>query len=189
MSSTRRPLAAVRPPLDTKRPWRLSRALMCASRRRMRQCKFCLVPAGLTPTSRRFYEAIASNCVPVLISDRFVVPYATTPAVTAAAHHHPAAASRHVAGLLPDSIIDSFVVRVPENDVTSLPRHLREALPHHAAMLQRLRAYRAAFLYELPLEGDPPAAGAACALIADVTRRFGVRRRVSRGGRARRLER
>ena len=42
---------------------RLSRSLLCGSRRRMRTCKFCLIPPGLTPASRRLYEAIAAKCV------------------------------------------------------------------------------------------------------------------------------
>ena len=71
----------------------------------MRQCKFCLVPAGLTPTSRRFYEAIASTCVPVLISDRFVVPYDPTLAAAAAAANQEEA-PRDVTGLLPQPAID-----------------------------------------------------------------------------------
>ena len=153
------PNAYIREPLDTRKPWRLSRSLMCASRQRMRQCKFCLVPAGLTPTSRRFYEAIATHCIPVLISDKFVVPYA---------------GGHRATGLLPDAALDSFVLRVPEADVKSLPRRLKEALPKYASMLQRLSAHRSAFLYELPLDGERPAAGAACALIADVAKRFGV---------------
>ena len=55
---------------------RLSRPLLCGTRRRMRQCRFCLVPRGITPSSRRLYEALAAKCVPVVVSDRFVVPYA-----------------------------------------------------------------------------------------------------------------
>ena len=35
----------------------------------MRQCKLCLVPAGITPSSRRFYEALVAKCVPVLLAD------------------------------------------------------------------------------------------------------------------------
>lgn len=138
----------------------------CNSRRRMRQCKFCLVPAGLTPTSRRFYEAIATHCVPVVISDRFILPYKDDP-------------TKHRSGILPDAVLDSFIIRVAESEIRSLPRRLREALPKHASMLRRLHAFRSAFLYEMPLPGDRPAMGAACALIADVARRFDIRARGS----------
>ena len=31
----------------------------------MRSCKFCLVPKGVTPSTRRLYEAIITKCVPV----------------------------------------------------------------------------------------------------------------------------
>ena len=34
-------------------------------------------------------------------------------------------------------------------------------------------AYRTAYLYELPLDGHPPAGGAVCAVIAEVAKRFG----------------
>ena len=33
-----------------------------SSRRELRRCKFCLVPAGMTPSSRRYYEAIVAKC-------------------------------------------------------------------------------------------------------------------------------
>ena len=40
-------------------------------------------------------------------------------------------------------------------------------------MSKALLAYRTAFLYELPRDGDPPAGGVICAVIAEVARRFG----------------
>merc|ERR1712097_238950 len=36
---------------------------------------FCLAPKGLTPASRRPYEAIAYGCVPTAVSDDFQLPY------------------------------------------------------------------------------------------------------------------
>ena len=39
-------------------------------------------------------------------------------------------------------------------------------------MLRSVRAHRHAFLYDLPLDGQPPAAGAVCAVMADVARRY-----------------
>ena len=41
------------------------------TRRALRSCKLCLVPAGMTPSSRRFYEALVAKCVPLLLADRF----------------------------------------------------------------------------------------------------------------------
>lgn len=41
----------------------------------MRSSKFCLNIAGDTPSSNRLFDAIASNCVPVIISDEIELPY------------------------------------------------------------------------------------------------------------------
>ncbi|KAL6509006.1 hypothetical protein OROGR_023113 [Orobanche gracilis] len=41
----------------------------------MRSSKFCLNIAGDTPSSNRLFDAIASHCVPVVISDDIELPY------------------------------------------------------------------------------------------------------------------
>ncbi|QHO04953.1 putative arabinosyltransferase [Arachis hypogaea] len=41
----------------------------------MRSSKFCLNIAGDTPSSNRLFDAIASHCVPVIISDAIELPY------------------------------------------------------------------------------------------------------------------
>lgn len=41
----------------------------------MRNSKFCLHLAGDTPSSNRLFDAIASHCVPVVISDEVELPY------------------------------------------------------------------------------------------------------------------
>lgn len=41
----------------------------------MRRSKFCLNIAGDTPSSNRLFDAIASHCVPVIISDDIEVPF------------------------------------------------------------------------------------------------------------------
>ncbi|KAK7271119.1 hypothetical protein RJT34_26757 [Clitoria ternatea] len=41
----------------------------------MRASKFCLNVAGDTPSSNRLFDAIASHCVPVIISDAIELPY------------------------------------------------------------------------------------------------------------------
>ena len=43
-----------------------------ATRVSMRGCKLCLVPPGITSSSRRFYEALVARCVPLLVADSFV---------------------------------------------------------------------------------------------------------------------
>ncbi|XP_028107066.1 probable arabinosyltransferase ARAD1 [Camellia sinensis] len=46
-----------------------------ASSQGMRSSKFCLNPAGDTPSSCRLFDAIASHCVPVIVSDKIELPY------------------------------------------------------------------------------------------------------------------
>ncbi|XP_034699325.1 probable arabinosyltransferase ARAD1 isoform X3 [Vitis riparia] len=41
----------------------------------MRSSKFCLHPAGDTPSSCRLFDAIMSHCVPVIVSDQIELPY------------------------------------------------------------------------------------------------------------------
>lgn len=41
----------------------------------MHTSKFCLNIAGDTPSSNRLFDAIASHCVPVIISDDIELPY------------------------------------------------------------------------------------------------------------------
>uniref|UniRef100_A0A7C9AXF7 Exostosin GT47 domain-containing protein n=1 Tax=Opuntia streptacantha TaxID=393608 RepID=A0A7C9AXF7_OPUST len=41
----------------------------------MRSTKFCLDPAGDTPSSCRLFDAIVSHCVPVIVSDKVELPY------------------------------------------------------------------------------------------------------------------
>ena len=113
---------------------------MCGVRQRMRRCKFCLVPRGVTPSARRFYEAIATKCVPVVLSDRFVLPYV---------------ASGGGAGLLSAAAVRSFSLHVPEGKPENAPRVVRQAMENHAQMMANLDAHRAAFLYELPADGQP----------------------------------
>ena len=42
---------------------------------------FCIIPRGDTASSRRFYCAILTLCIPVVISDAFVFPLLEDPAV------------------------------------------------------------------------------------------------------------
>ncbi|KAF5939926.1 hypothetical protein HYC85_021093 [Camellia sinensis] len=41
----------------------------------MRSSKFCLNPAGDTPSSCRLFDVIVSHCVPVIVSDKIELPY------------------------------------------------------------------------------------------------------------------
>ncbi|KAL3501023.1 hypothetical protein ACH5RR_035472 [Cinchona calisaya] len=46
-----------------------------ASIQGMRSSKFCLNPAGDTPSSCRLFDAIVSHCVPVIVSDHIELPF------------------------------------------------------------------------------------------------------------------
>ena len=51
------------------------RATFLATTAALRGSTFCLVPSGITATTRRLYEALAAGCVPVLLSARFTLPF------------------------------------------------------------------------------------------------------------------
>ena len=44
---------------------------------RMLRAVFCLAPRGDTASSRRVYESIAAGCIPVIISDKLSLPFAS----------------------------------------------------------------------------------------------------------------
>lgn len=46
-----------------------------ATSKGMASSKFCLNIAGDTPSSNRLFDAIASHCIPVIISDEIELPY------------------------------------------------------------------------------------------------------------------
>uniref|UniRef100_A0A0D6R8I2 Exostosin GT47 domain-containing protein n=1 Tax=Araucaria cunninghamii TaxID=56994 RepID=A0A0D6R8I2_ARACU len=46
-----------------------------ATKEGMRSSRFCLHPAGDTPSSCRLFDAIVSHCVPVIVSDHIELPY------------------------------------------------------------------------------------------------------------------
>ncbi|THF99572.1 hypothetical protein TEA_001584 [Camellia sinensis var. sinensis] len=48
---------------------------MYLSSQGMRSSKFCLNPVGDMPSSCRLFDAIASHCVPVIVSDKIELPY------------------------------------------------------------------------------------------------------------------
>ena len=56
-------------------------ATFLASLASLRASVFCLVPSGLTASSRRLYEALDAGCVPVVVSDRITLPFAGSPNV------------------------------------------------------------------------------------------------------------
>ena len=108
----------------------------------MAAARFCLVPRGLTPASRRLYEAIASGCAPVVVSDEFRLPF----------------------GSWLD--YDAFSLRLPEKCLSAGGASARAALEAEEAAGSKLRrqatAVRDLFLY------DAPASRAADGILASV---------------------
>lgn len=49
--------------------------LIQQSSKGMRSSKFCLHPAGDTPSSCRLFDAIVSHCIPVIVSDQIELPF------------------------------------------------------------------------------------------------------------------
>jgi hypothetical protein len=37
--------------------------------------RFCFCPRGITPGTRRVFEALARGCIPVIVSDGWTLPY------------------------------------------------------------------------------------------------------------------
>ena len=133
---------------DGSRSARLAENQRTAStREELRRCKLCLVPAGLTPSSRRFYEALVAKCVPLLLADSFI------PAFTS---------------LWP---LDSFAVRAPQNDPAALPRVVEAALSRWPQLYDGVVAARASFVLGLGMHVQrPPACDATHSLLTELGR-------------------
>ena len=64
----------------------------------MAQSKYCIVPHGDTPSSKRFYDSVIYGCIPVIISDGYDLPFDKTQVNW-----------------------DKCVIRIPESEVDTLP--------------------------------------------------------------------
>ena len=68
----------------------------------MSKSKYCIVPRGDTPSSKRFYDAVVYGCIPVIISDGYELPFDKTQVNW-----------------------DDCVIRIPEKDVEKLPEIIK----------------------------------------------------------------
>jgi hypothetical protein len=95
----------------------------------MKSSKYCLCPSGYEVNSPRIVEAIYNDCVPVVIADKFVLPFS--------------------------DVLDwkMFAVRVLEQDIPSL-RSILEAIPiqTYIEMQSRVGQVRRHFILNQPLE-------------------------------------
>mgnify|MGYP001976553770 CR=1 FL=1 len=108
--------------------------------------------AALTPSSRRFYEAVVAGCIPLLLADRF----------------EPA-----LAALLP---VESYTVRARQKRPEELPAVVAKALRRYDELAAALRAARPALVLPLGLRaapgGEVVAHDAVVALVAEAYRRY-----------------
>jgi hypothetical protein len=91
----------------------------------LRNSIFCLVPLGVTASSRRLYEALDAGCIPVVVSDRITLPFASNPSVrwSDGVIFHPEAAvnglPKRLASVTPAEIAGRrAAVAVPARQVT-----------------------------------------------------------------------
>lgn len=118
-----------------RQPAATQQAAFLATAAAMRNSTFCLVPRGITATSRRLYEALGSGCVPVLVSDAFALPLASQPRLAA--------------------LWARAVLRQPEAELCALPARLAAIPP---AAVRALREGGAALLPHLSYAQQGPGA-------------------------------
>ena len=91
----------------------------------MDRSRFCIIPRGNTPWTRRFFDAIVRGCVPVVLSNPVAFPF--------------------------EAFIDftSLTIKLPEHWAPNLPAELRAVNESMLALLQRgVHRYRRAFTYD-----------------------------------------
>ena len=82
----------------------------------------------MTPSSRRFYEALVAKCVPLLVADAFV------PSFT---HAIP---------------LDRYAVRAAEKETDRLPQIVAAALRRWPRLYDEVEAVRHAFIYSMGVD-------------------------------------
>ncbi|KAK7404295.1 hypothetical protein VNO78_05075 [Psophocarpus tetragonolobus] len=98
----------------------------------MRKSRFCLSPAGDTPSSARLFDAIVSGCIPVIISDELELPFE---------------------GILDYRKIALFVSSDDAVKPGWLLKYLKDMRPAHIKeMQQNLAKYSRHFLYSSPAQ-------------------------------------
>lgn len=87
--------------------------MISSSMDRMARAVFCLVPRGITSTSRRLYEAIINICIPIILSNNFRVPFTNY-------HYHNIDINNNI------GVVDSskFIIKWNESDIKDLPMYL-----------------------------------------------------------------
>lgn len=95
--------------------------------RRMKSSRYCICAAGYEVNSPRIVESILADCVPVIVADGFILPFA------------------HVLNW------SAFSVRIAEADIPAL-KDILEAIPEkrYRSMQRRLRHVRGHFLWHRP---------------------------------------
>jgi len=103
--------------LDQQRPSTQQGAFL-ATMAAMRNSTFCLIPRGMTASSRRLYESLASGCVPVVVSDHFALPLESSQS----------------------PLWKAAVLRQPEAEIRELPARLRAIAPEAVKLMREAGA-------------------------------------------------
>jgi hypothetical protein len=96
----------------------------------MSAAAYCFCPRGDTPGSARVFDALSTGCIPVIISDQWVGPFATR---------------------VP---WDKFIARVPENEFLNNPSRALDALVYNHD-LARAQAALARWVPEVLFTREP----------------------------------
>jgi hypothetical protein len=104
--------------------------------RKMSKSQLCIVPPGDAPSSKRLYDAISHLCVPLLISDKFTLPFDGT-----------------------DIDYESVFTQIPSNNVSQLPEFVAN-LSKSAIEEMRKKLVRVKEMFTWDYK-NPPKAGQA----------------------------
>jgi len=122
----------------------MDRAPLAEYTREVEESRFCLIIRGDTPSSHSFYDAVAANCIPILISDRWS-------AVASPLSH---GLHGNMVGGLP---VDGFALTFPEeawmNDLEKVIARIKEVDqdPEKAVKLyQHMQDNRPYLLWSMP---------------------------------------
>lgn len=159
------------------------RSRTLVTRANLRRCKLCLVPAGITPSSRRFYEVHPALLYLPLLKKN---PLPTQTLLSRRTDDVPQAlVAKCVPLLLADDFepaftaiqpLDTYALRAPQRDPDALPGIVAASLRRWPGLFRATQSARAAFIYSF--DGGPrrPHIGGTCdatrSVLTELRQRF-----------------